>query len=73
MCVLMFNIIIKGWALWCTVAIPVLRRLRQENCEFEDRVGCIARHYPPIKIQQNLTGRSSEYKLDLKISRNPST
>jgi hypothetical protein len=28
---------------WCTFVIPVSRRLRQEDCEFEANLGYIAR------------------------------
>jgi hypothetical protein len=36
----------RSQALWGTLVIPALRRLRQENCEFEARMGYIVSSRP---------------------------
>jgi hypothetical protein len=33
----------RSWVWWCTPVIPALRRLRQEDSEFEVSVGYIGR------------------------------
>jgi hypothetical protein len=39
------------WAWWCTPVIPVFRRLRQEDGEFQASLGSIVR--PFLKINNN--------------------
>jgi hypothetical protein len=40
----------KTGQVWCTPVIPALGRLRQEDCEFEASLDCMAR--PVSKKQQ---------------------
>jgi hypothetical protein len=51
---------VSSWMWWCLSVIPALRRLRQENCEFEGSLGYITKLYLQ---KQKRRGRRKERKV----------